>query len=791
MTPDDVKAQAAAMLAPISDAKPGGENASYDPDFDAIRSEVTKLDSPTGGEIDWASVARGSQAMLTGKSKDLLIASYMAYAMLETKKLEGLAVGLAVLEGLLDQYWETMFPPLKRKRGRGNALGWLIGRLEIALPTLDVSAADRPTFDLVAAGYKSMGAKAREKLEDHAPAMRSVSDALQRIDLKLPKAAAAAPTPPPPAPPPPPTPAAAPPPTDAAPTPPAPAPAPAAAASEPPAPPPAPAPAAATPPAPAEPEAPPQKDLVAEAAEAAKAWLEPLGDPAHGSDARYDPEYVEIRTEVTKLDSPGADGDIQWDQVARLADELLKTKSKDLLVASYLTFSWMKTKGLPGLNLGLSILTGLLEGFEALWPKRPRGRGNALSWLSEQLERNLASLKLQAKDRDDTEALKKTVRAFGLAAREKLEDHAPSIRPLEDRVQRMLLTIPKPAPPKPKPEPPKPKPEPPKPTPQAAAPTPAAPKPAASAPAMPAAQADVGSAEEVGKYLLETGRALVKAGNLLRRAQLSSSTAYRLLRMGLWLHLDKAPPAGPGGKTQIPPLPPARRNQLTLMQNNEKWPALLEETESGLMQFRFCLDLQRLSATALQRLGSDYEPARQALLGEVASLLRRMPELPDLSAGDGSPLADEETRAWLASDVAAAEGGGGGGGPSDDPGEEFAKIAPMVKGGKLGDAMKLAKELIAATGSPRMRFIQRLALAQACLESGQPKLARSMYAALDREMTERGLVEWEPGLASRCLEGLVRAIRAAAQKGSPYPAADAAFERLCHVDPSAAARFAS
>lgn len=782
MTPDDIKAQAAAMLAPISDAKPGGDNASYDPDYDAIRTEVAKLDSPIGGDIDWASVARGGQAMLTGKSKDLLIASYMAYGLLETKKLEGLAVGLAVLEGLLDQYWETMFPPLKRKRGRGNALGWLIGRLEIALPTLEVSAADRPAFDLVVAGYKAMGATAREKLEDHAPAMRSVSDALQRIDLKLPKAASA-PTPPPPAPAPPaaapPAPAAAPPPpaADAAPTPPPPVPAPA---------------ATAPPPAAAQPEAPPQKDLIAEAAEAAKAWLEPLGEPPQGADARYDPEYVEIRTEVTKLDSPGADGDIRWADIARLADALLKTKSKDLLVASYLTFSWMKTKGLPGLNLGLSVVTGLLEGFEAPWPKRPRGRGNALSWLSEQLERDLSHLKLEAKDRDDTEALKKIVRAFGIAARDKLEDHAPSVRPLEERVQRMLLGIPKPAPAAPKPEPPKPTPEPPKPAPQAAPAAAPAPKPApASAPAMPAAQADVGSAEEVGKYLLETGRALVKAGNLLRRAQISSATAYRLLRMGVWLHLDKAPPAGPGGKTQIPPLPAARRNQLALMQNNEKWAALLEETESGLTQFRFCLDLQRISATALQRLGSDYEPARQALLGEVAALLRRMPELPDLSAGDGSPLADEETRAWIAAEVTAGEGGGGGGGPSDDPGEEFAKIAPLVKGGKLGDAMKLAKDLIAATGSPRLRFVQRLALAQACLESGQPKLARSMYAALDREMTERGLVEWEPALAGRCLEGLVRAIRAAAQKGSPYPAADAAFERLCHVDPSAAARFAS
>jgi type VI secretion system protein VasJ len=178
------------------------------------------------------------------------------------------------------------------------------------------------------------------------------------------------------------------------------------------------------------------------------------------------------------------------------------------------------------------------------------------------------------------------------------------------------------------------------------------------------------------------------------------------------------------------------------------------------------------------------------LLGEVATLLRRMPSLPDLLAADGTPLADEQTRAWIASDVAAGAGGGGGGGRSDDPGEPFPKVATLLKAGKTPEALKLAKEAIDGTASPRLRAVRRLALAQACLEAGQAKLARSLYAALDRELTERGLVEWEPGLAATCLEGLVRAIRAAAQKGSQYAAADAAFERLCHVDPSAAAQLA-
>jgi type VI secretion system protein VasJ len=524
---------------------------------------------------------------------------------------------------------------------------------------------------------------------------------------------------------------------------------------------------------------------LAEAQEAAKAWLIPLSPVPHGNDSRYEAEFEVIRVEVSKLDSPSGDTSVKWEDVARSADSLLKTKSKDLLVASYLTYARLQVHGLPSLGVGLCVITGLLEGFADVWPSRPRGRGNALTWLTEQLERQLGTLKLEPKQRDTVEGLQKIVRAFGLVVREKLEDNAPSLRPLEERVQRMLMAIPKPE--APKPEAPKPAATP---APAATPTSAAAPPPAAAAPPMPAATADVGSAEEVGKYLLETGRAMVKAANLLRRAQPASPAAYRLMRTGVWLHLDQAPPAAAGNKTQIPGLPPPRRQQLALMETNAKWDALLEETESGLMQFRFALDLQRLSSMALQRLGEAYEPARQVLLGEVATLLRRMPSLPDLSAADGTPLADEQTRAWIASDVAAGAGGGGGGGRSDDAGEPFPKVATLLKAGKAPEALKLAKDAIDGTASPRLRVVRRLALAQACLEAGQAKLARSLYAALDRELTERGLMEWEPGLAATCLEGLVRAIRAAAQKGSQYAAADAAFERLCHVDPSAAAQLA-
>ncbi len=544
-----------------------------------------------------------------------------------------------------------------------------------------------------------------------------------------------------------------------------------------------PAEAAAPPAAPAPADPPAAADPLEAVRTAAEPWSAALSDAAPcGEDARYDEAYAEARAEITQLDTPTG-GDPDWKKVEQLSGDLLKTKAKDLLMASYFAFARYKERGLKELPLGLTVLEQILDQHhEGVFPTRPRGRGNAVGWLMDQLEPSLALEKLQPSDRDTVVLLEKVVKALASTMRDRLEDHAPPTSPMTDRMTRMLMAVPKPEPKaQPKPEP-KPQPAPPKP---AAAPT-AAPAARVSA-AMPATTADVGSAEEVNKFLLETGRSLVKAGGLLRKAEPSSPTAYRLVRAGLWLHLVKAPPADAGGKTQIPPLPANRRKQFETIAANAKWTALLEETESALSQFRFCLDLNRMTDQALEGLGDSYAPARAALAGEVATLLRRMPELVEYTAGDGSPLADDETKAWLAT-LTPSDGGEGGGGNEDKAamGDVRGQMAA-----KPGDAIKLARVRIDEAPTPRSRFVRQLILAEICLGTGQPKLARGMFAGLEREMTARGFLSWEPDLASRCLEGLVRSIRAANKAGAKHEGANEAFEQLCLVDPTAAARLSS
>jgi type VI secretion system protein VasJ len=308
---------------------------------------------------------------------------------------------------------------------------------------------------------------------------------------------------------------------------------------------------------------------------------------------------------------------------------------------------------------------------------------------------------------------------------------------------------------------------------------------------MPAAAADVSNAEDVTKFLVATGQSLTKAAGLLRRADDSTAAAYRLIRTGLWLHLAAPPPADAGGKTSVPPLPAPRRKQFETILANAKWSAALEELESALQQFRFCLDLNRMSHQALVALGDSHAAAATAVATETASLLRRMPGLLELTAADGSPFADGSTKSWIAEHASAGEGGGGGGGGgSPDDGasaKELAELRGLMKT-KPQEGLKRGMALIEGATSPRSRLLSRLALAESCLDADQAKLARGMFAAIDREMRERGLADWDPPLVGRCLEGFIRSIRAAAKAGSPYQGADEIFERLCLVDPAAAAK---
>lgn len=119
---------------PIHPDQPTGSDVRYEPEFEDLQAEIDKLSSPSAvGGIDWKKVGDMAAFILANKSKDLLVASYLAVSQVYTHQIEGLTVGLTVMHDLMEQYWDTLFPPKKRMRGRLGAIEWWVEKTGSAL----------------------------------------------------------------------------------------------------------------------------------------------------------------------------------------------------------------------------------------------------------------------------------------------------------------------------------------------------------------------------------------------------------------------------------------------------------------------------------------------------------------------------------------------------------------------------------------------------------------------------------------------------------------------------------
>lgn len=117
---------------PISQDQPVGSDIRFEPLFEELQSEVGKLSSISGpGSVDWGKVIKLSSEILSEKSKDLLVASYLAVALIYNRQTEGLAIGLKIYQDLLETFWDRLYPA--KMKGRTGAVEWWIEKAEGAL----------------------------------------------------------------------------------------------------------------------------------------------------------------------------------------------------------------------------------------------------------------------------------------------------------------------------------------------------------------------------------------------------------------------------------------------------------------------------------------------------------------------------------------------------------------------------------------------------------------------------------------------------------------------------------
>ena len=135
----ELEAKVATLLAPIAGPKPSGEDVSFDPDFERVKAEVDKLGSVSSGLPDWRGVVDLSGKLLSTRSKDMRLATWLTLAKMNLAGWTGLAEGLIVLRELSTTHWDTMYPE-RRPRARANLYGWLVEHIATTLEPLPVVA---------------------------------------------------------------------------------------------------------------------------------------------------------------------------------------------------------------------------------------------------------------------------------------------------------------------------------------------------------------------------------------------------------------------------------------------------------------------------------------------------------------------------------------------------------------------------------------------------------------------------------------------------------------------------
>lgn len=115
---------------PISDSSRAGEDCRYDPEFEKLNAEINRQNSISDqGVTNWSAVKSLATEILKSKSKNLNAAVYLFYANLRLGGLLSLSVNAPFFYQFLHNFWDDMYPPLKRMAGRKNILEWWIDKL--------------------------------------------------------------------------------------------------------------------------------------------------------------------------------------------------------------------------------------------------------------------------------------------------------------------------------------------------------------------------------------------------------------------------------------------------------------------------------------------------------------------------------------------------------------------------------------------------------------------------------------------------------------------------------------
>lgn len=143
------------LLQPIPGENPSGKDLRYEQVYGDIKDARREDDEAPQGEwarerktAEWPVVIRLASEAIAKESKDLQLAAWLTEALLKQEGFSGLRSGLTLIQGLLEKFWDTLYPEIEDGDAemRAAPLSWIGLKLDTTVKRVPLVRAGHDLF---------------------------------------------------------------------------------------------------------------------------------------------------------------------------------------------------------------------------------------------------------------------------------------------------------------------------------------------------------------------------------------------------------------------------------------------------------------------------------------------------------------------------------------------------------------------------------------------------------------------------------------------------------------------
>jgi type VI secretion system protein VasJ len=517
----------------------------------------------------------------------------------------------------------------------------------------------------------------------------------------------------------------------------------------------------------------PQTTETAESAisEFVREYIEPIpGDSPTGSDVSNEEEFFKLNMEIPKT-SP------DYKKCIELADIILKEKSKDIKVASWLCFALFRTEKIKGLLDGLDLLYNLLIKFgNDLHPANPQHRSKAIQYInSSRFYKLVEREQINSTNAKNIITIEKILSQIVNESGKLFPENPPVLKQIVAVINSHCSTAKKFT------------------APSEVQQKPAEKKPVESesfsaenkAQTIQTKQTIVSERTESVQQTQKTTKIVSEKDGLVQLRQIlllffegedngvkkdklpESIQIFGISRQIQWGRIIR--PVETNMVTQLEPPNQVIQGKLKEWFASSNWDTLIPRIEINFLKgdsvFPYWLDSQRIVVKALEQKGGIYTQSAEDIKIQLARLLQRIPDFPQLKFKDKqTPFADDDTTKWINDEVMPSLTKGKG--KNEETilppimGEEYKSIneeyelAISELPGKLEENLTLMQTAIDTDTRRKGKFLRRLNLANYCIHAKQFSLAKVNLLELKDLIEDYKLANWEPALCTAVWQSL-------------------------------------